>query len=121
MITLTAMEKPEGRNKTGVRTTISLTKLVAQWADEMMEKRGYDNFSAYVAELIRKDKDDDDSKTLMLIQARSGGAINLEKVQAARKEFLKEGLKAASSHQPRPSKRGHQPSKDEPNTGAREN
>ena len=43
-------EKPAGK-----RTTISLTDVVAGWADEQMQGEGYENFSAYVAELIRRD------------------------------------------------------------------
>lgn len=44
------------------RVTISLTPLVAQWADEMCAAKGYDNFSAYVADLIRRDKERHEEK-----------------------------------------------------------
>jgi hypothetical protein len=39
-----------------VRATISLHPRVKTWASEMCEEKGYDNFSAYVADLIRRDK-----------------------------------------------------------------
>jgi non-homologous end joining protein Ku len=40
------------------RTTISLAQVVWDMAEEMMEKKGFnDNFSAYIADLIRRDKE----------------------------------------------------------------
>lgn len=46
------------QQKKGRRVTISLSALVNEWAEEMCAKRGFeDNFSAYVADLIRRDKD----------------------------------------------------------------
>lgn len=39
----------------GKRTTVSLTDVVSGMADQSMKDDGYDNFSAYVAELIRRD------------------------------------------------------------------
>lgn len=47
--------KTEAKRET-TRVTISLPELVKGWADEMCERKGYDNFSAYVQELIRRDK-----------------------------------------------------------------
>jgi hypothetical protein len=41
------------------RTTISLTPVIAAAAGEMMEKKGFNNFSAYVADLIRRHKEQD--------------------------------------------------------------
>lgn len=38
-----------------VRTSISLSSTVNQWADQRCEEEGYENFSAYIAELIRRD------------------------------------------------------------------
>lgn len=41
-----------------VRTTISLAKVVQNMADERMEALGFNgNLSAYVADLIRRDKE----------------------------------------------------------------
>lgn len=39
------------------RTTISLTPLVWEWARAAMSKKGYNNFTAYVADLIRRDRE----------------------------------------------------------------
>jgi hypothetical protein len=40
------------------RTTVSLAGVVWKWAEEMMVAKGFnDNFSAYVADLIRRDKE----------------------------------------------------------------
>jgi hypothetical protein len=47
--------KPERKDK---RVTISLAKVVWDWANEMMEAKGFNkNVSAYVADLIRRDRD----------------------------------------------------------------
>ena len=46
---------PESRGD--VRTTISLHPTVNQFADELMSERGYNNFSALVADLIRAERD----------------------------------------------------------------
>ena len=40
-----------------VRTTISLAPVVMKIAEEMQAARGYNNFSAYVADLIRRDQE----------------------------------------------------------------
>jgi hypothetical protein len=47
---------PKEASSETVRATISLPLRVKIWATEMCEEKGYDNFSAYVAELIRRDK-----------------------------------------------------------------
>ncbi|MEW6304852.1 MAG: hypothetical protein AB1705_15360 [Verrucomicrobiota bacterium] len=52
-----------------VRTSISLTPLVAKWAEELMKEKGYENFSAYMAELIRKDKEHHEERQIQLHQA----------------------------------------------------
>lgn len=39
-----------------VRATVSLPLRVRDWASEMCQEKGYTNFSAYVADLIRRDK-----------------------------------------------------------------
>ncbi len=41
-----------------VRTTISLTKVIWDWAEEIMDERGYNNFSSYVADLVRRHKEE---------------------------------------------------------------
>ena len=40
-----------------VRVTISFPEKVDQWAEELMAEKGYDNFSAYIADLIRRDRE----------------------------------------------------------------
>lgn len=41
-----------------VRTTVSIAKVVYHWAEQMMDAQGFNrNFSAYVAHLIRRDKE----------------------------------------------------------------
>jgi len=57
------------------RTTVSLDNVVWQWAVESMRKRGYNsNFSAYVAGLIRRDKEREDDRQLALAKAASDSA-----------------------------------------------
>ena len=47
------------------RTTVSLAQVVWQMAEEMMAKKGFnDNFSAYVADLIRRDREREEEKSL---------------------------------------------------------
>lgn len=46
-----------------IKKTISLTPLVTKWAKELAEKKGFGtNFSAYMADLIRQDKNNDGVK-----------------------------------------------------------
>jgi len=40
-----------------VKTSISLSEVVNSWAEEQAAKRGFDNFSAYIADLIRREKE----------------------------------------------------------------
>ena len=47
--------KPERQDK---RTTISLATVVWDMAEEMMARKGFnENFSAYVADLVRRDQE----------------------------------------------------------------
>lgn len=48
-------EEPAKRED--VRTTVSLHPTVNQWAQELMDARGYNNFSAMIADLIRQERD----------------------------------------------------------------
>lgn len=44
--------------RTDVRTTVSLDKVVWQMAERVMAQRGYNkDFSAFIADLIRRDRD----------------------------------------------------------------
>ena len=47
------------------RKTVSLAKVVWDMANQNMKDRGFnDNFSAYIADLIRRDKEREDEKRL---------------------------------------------------------
>ena len=49
---------PTMKNREDHRTSVSLAEVVWKLAEEMMEARGFnDNFSAYVADLIRRDRE----------------------------------------------------------------
>jgi len=45
-----------------VKTSISLSVLVNQWAEELSAAKGFENFSAYIADLIRRDRERQDPK-----------------------------------------------------------
>lgn len=55
-----ATTRPEAAKRPGntVKVTMSLTPVIKGWAIECADKRGYNNFSAYIAELIRRDKEE---------------------------------------------------------------
>ncbi len=48
--------------KPTVKTSISVSDQVDGFAKELMGKWGYDNFSAFVAELIRREKQRDEER-----------------------------------------------------------
>lgn len=52
------------------RVTISMSAVVWQFAEEIMQSRGYNNFSALVADLIRQHRDELHSK-----EKRPGGNL----------------------------------------------
>jgi hypothetical protein len=53
---------------TVVKKSISLSIVVAEWADGLAAKKGFgSNYSAYIADLIRRDREKDEE--LQLIQA----------------------------------------------------
>ena len=50
-----------------VKKSISLSKVVSGWADRLAAAKGFDsNFSAYIADLIRRDKDREDQLRLVV-------------------------------------------------------
>jgi len=56
---------------TVVKKSISLSLVVAEWADTLASKKGFgSNYSAYIADLIRRDKERDDE--LQVGQTSSG-------------------------------------------------
>jgi len=85
-----------------VKTSISLSGPVAGWADDLAAKKGFGtNFSAYIADLIRRDKERDDALQLAGITSadkkagvsspkkrRAADAIVSVVEQAARKKIL---------------------------------
>jgi non-homologous end joining protein Ku len=51
--------------RTDKRTTVSLAEVVWQMAEANMQAKGFnDNFSSYVADLIRRDKEHQEKKNL---------------------------------------------------------
>ena len=47
--------------ETVVKKSISLSIIVAEWADALAAKKGFgSNYSAYIADLIRRDRDRDE-------------------------------------------------------------
>lgn len=62
-----ARSKQKYRAGTTVKTSISLSETVNGWAEVLASKRGYDNFSAYIADLIRRDKERDDAESARML------------------------------------------------------
>jgi O-glycosyl hydrolase len=59
------------KTRSDKRTTVSLARVVWEMAEEQMQAKGFnDNFSAYVADLIRRDKERSEEKQGQL---KSGG------------------------------------------------
>ena len=55
-------------NNNTVKASVSFSKTVAEWADELAKRKGFEkNFSAYIADLIRRDKECDGIKLAMPI------------------------------------------------------
>lgn len=51
------------------RKTISIAKVIMDWAEEMMLAQGFNkNFSAYVAHLIREDKKAQEERQIALFK-----------------------------------------------------
>jgi hypothetical protein len=49
-----------------VKKSISLSRVVSLWADRLAAAKGFDsNFSAYIADLIRRDKEREDQLRLL--------------------------------------------------------
>ena len=82
-----------------VKKSISLSGLVANWADDLAAKKGFGtNYSAYIADLIRRDKEREDALQLAGITGadrvsspkknRAADAIVSVVEQAARKKNL---------------------------------
>lgn len=51
------------KKPTGAKLSISLSHAVYAWAVQLAEKKGFDNnFSAYIADLIRRDREREESR-----------------------------------------------------------
>lgn len=62
------MKRPRSKPESA-KLSVSLSKTVYGWAVELAEKKGFDtNFSAYIADLIRRDQERDAEK-------KCGGAV----------------------------------------------
>jgi hypothetical protein len=65
-------------DSTVIKRSISLSKVVSKWADELAQKKGFgSNFSAYMADLVRRDRDREQEMEL------AANANSLKKKQAA--------------------------------------
>jgi hypothetical protein len=43
-----------------IKRSVSFSPLINKWAEQIAKKRGYTNFSQFLASLIRQAKDDDE-------------------------------------------------------------
>jgi hypothetical protein len=69
------------------RTSISLAQVVWDWAMEMMEAKGYnDNISAYIADLIRRDKERQEEKESQKPKSSSSTSYPPHREELARAE-----------------------------------
>jgi hypothetical protein len=77
-------KKPERQDR---RTTISLAAVVWDWAQEMMRLKGFnDNISAYVADLIRRDKERQEQKTGAIFPKRGPERLELNETAPPARE-----------------------------------
>ena len=75
------------KSRDDYRTTVSLAKVVWKWAEKLMKAKGFnDNFSAYVADLIRHDKERGESKSGLPLPTNeaAGMARDVQDVEHAR-------------------------------------
>lgn len=98
--------------KTPFRPSISFSVTVATWAKDLAEKKGYDNFSAYISDLIRKDKERDETmeahrqkirlELLQLVKAEineAGRALNPSEIAAIEERILGSHNRARLHHE----------------------
>lgn len=70
-----------------IKRSISLSFLVAEWADNLAEQKGFGtNFSAYIADLIRRDKEKEDDLKFALSSRTLG--FNLPKSDRATAQIV---------------------------------
>jgi hypothetical protein len=69
---------------TVVKKSISLSIVVAEWADGLALKKGFgSNYSAYIADLIRRDKERDDE-----LQGQSPSGSSSHKITKAADQIV---------------------------------
>jgi len=81
-------------DSTVVKKSISLSRVVSIWADGLAARKGFGaNYSAYIADLIRRDKEREDDLQLSRVpsvssskRSRAADAIVETVQQAARKK-----------------------------------
>jgi Arc/MetJ-type ribon-helix-helix transcriptional regulator len=72
-------------DSTVVKRSISLSKTVSGWADEQAEKKGFHtNFSAYIADLIRRDKERENPQAEAEVSSQRRSAAGDRIVEAVR-------------------------------------
>jgi hypothetical protein len=77
-----------------VKRSISFSTLVAKWADDLADGKGFGtNFSAYIADLIRRDKEREDALKLTLLG--NAAEINSPKSNLAVDQIVDAVTKAA--------------------------
>lgn len=78
--------------ETSARTTVSLATVVWDAAYEMMRRKGYNNnFSSYVADLIRRDKENADQRLLDLEKLNSVDGVADRATRDAKRRASEEG------------------------------
>jgi len=65
---------PSMAEREDFRTTVSFSKTVADWADDLMKQKGFNgNLSQFLAALVREEKVREEEKVLALHEAAKAG------------------------------------------------
>jgi hypothetical protein len=87
-----------------VKRSISLSILVSEWADNLADQKGFgSNFSAYIADLIRRDKEREDA--LKLAFSDKDIKFSSSKVDRAAAQIVEAVSLAAQKQKPFPPKK----------------
>jgi hypothetical protein len=79
-----------------VKKCISLSGVVAGWADGLAVKKGFDtNYSAYIADLIRRDKERDDELPPVRTLPARAEAGTLSEVSSPKKSRAADAIVSA--------------------------
>ncbi len=72
------MKQPRRKSQTE-KLSVSLSKTVVSWAVELADKKGFDtNFSAYIADLIRRDRERELAQVGFTATAGNVGRVTTE-------------------------------------------